>query len=184
MGEAATTPRRMTTAEFVKWPGEPDIRYELIEGTPVAMNPPMTPHGTIVVSLAAYLHARLRHRRPCRAQAEAGVWFSDEDYFVADLAVTCSPVRTTNRVEEPTLLIEVLSESTRGHDLGTKVTAYQDIASVQEIWAVDSERRRVWVYRRESDHWRIDRYVGSASFASAVVEGELALDDIYENTEL
>ena len=79
MGDAATTPRRMTTAEFVKWPGEPDVRYELIEGSPVAVNPPMTAHGTIVVSLAAHLHARLRHRRPCRAQAEAGVWFSDED---------------------------------------------------------------------------------------------------------
>ena len=55
---------------------------------------------------------------------------------------------------------------------------------MQEIWAIDSERRRIWVYRREGERWVIDRYVGSASFASAVVEGDFALDDIYENTDL
>lgn len=184
MAEAAAAPGRMTTAEFVKWPGEPDVRYELIDGTPVAMNPPMPSHGVIVVSLAAQLDGRLRARRPCRAQADAGVWLSEEDYFVADLAVTCSPIRNSDRVEDPALLIEVLSQSTQAHDLGTKIPAYQEIGTAQEIWAVDSERRRVWVYRRESDHWRIDRYVGSARFTSAVVQGELALDDIYENTEL
>jgi Uma2 family endonuclease len=87
-------------------------------------------------------------------------------------------------VDNPSLIIEVLSKSTRGGDLGRKVPDFQDISSVQEIWAVDSERRRVWVYRRESDHWRIDRYVGSATFGSAVVEGSFSLDDIYENTDL
>jgi Uma2 family endonuclease len=183
MGEAAPQ-ARMTVEEFLRWDGEPDVRYELIDGIPVAMNPPWSFHRTIVVTIAGDIRERLRRRRPWRVEAEAGIWISDDDYWVADLAVTCSPPRDSEQVEDPSLIIEVLSKSTRGGDLGRKVPDFQDISSVQEIWAVDSERRRVWVYRRESDHWRIDRYVGSATFGSAVVEGSFSLDDIYENTDL
>ena len=174
----------MTVEEFVKWPGEAGVRYELVDGVVVAMNPPMTFHGAVVASVAAHLAARLRSRRPCRTLSEAGIWITEEDYYVADLAVTCSPIKNTDRVEEPTLLVEVLSKSTRTEDFGRKIPAYMEIASVREIWAIDSERRRVWVYRREGERWVQERYVGTANFRSDVLDDTLALDDLYENTDL
>ncbi len=182
MGERAL--RRMTVEEFLRWEGEPDVRYELIDGRPVAMNPPRGFHRTIAINVGGLLWSRLRERRVCRAESEAGIELQDGNYYVADLAVTCAGPANAASIEQPALIVEILSRGTRADDLGGKIPAYQDIASVQEIWAIDSERRRIWVYRREGERWVIDRYVGSASFTSAVVEGDFALDDIYENTDL
>jgi Uma2 family endonuclease len=183
VGDAARQPARMTVEEFVNWPGEFGVKYELVEGVPVAMNPPKTFHGAIVASIVVHVGTKLRRRRPCRVLTDAGVWITEEDYYVADLAVTCSPIENTDRVHEPSLLIEVLSKSTRTDDLGRKIPAYMDIDSVREIWAVDSERRSVRVWRR-ADDWSVKRYVGATSFVSEVVEGAVALDDLYETTDL
>jgi Uma2 family endonuclease len=182
MGERAL--QRMTVEEFLRWEGEPDVRYELIDGRPVAMNPPRGFHRTIAINVGGLLWSRLRERRVCRAESEAGIELQDGNYYVADLAVTCAGPANAASIEQPALIVEILSRGPRADDLGGKIPAYQDIASVQEIWAIDSERRRIWVYRREGERWVIDRCVGSASFTSAVVEGDFALDDIYENTDL
>jgi Uma2 family endonuclease len=185
MADAARQHPRMTVEEFVNWPGEFGVKYELIDGVPVAMNPPKTFHGAIVASAAALLGLRLRGRRPCRGLADAGVWITEEDYYVADLAVTCSPVKNTDRVHEPSLLVEVLSKSTRTEDLGRKIPAYKEVASVREVWAVDSERRSVQVWRREGPRWIEEpRFVGRSSFESEVLGGAVALDDLYETTDL
>jgi Uma2 family endonuclease len=64
---------RMTVEEFVAWEGEPDVRYELVDGVAVTMNPPMTFHAAIVVTVGGELNARLRRRRPCRALNGVGV---------------------------------------------------------------------------------------------------------------
>jgi Uma2 family endonuclease len=183
VADAARQEIRMTVEEFVTWPGEPDTRYELIDGVPVAMNPPMAFHRIIAVNVAGVLRERLRGRKPCRAEAEAGIWINEDDYYVADLAVTCSPIKNTDRVEEPRLAVEILSKSTRTDDLGRKIPAYMEIASVREIWAIDSERRFVRVWRR-ADDWNMKRYVGAATFRSEVLEGALTLDEFYDNTDL
>jgi Uma2 family endonuclease len=176
--------RKMTVEEFVDWPGEPNVRYELVGGVPVAMNPPMAFHRIIAVNVAALLRERLRNRRPCRAEAEAGIWITEDDYYVADLAVTCAPVSNSDRVEDPVLVVEILSKSTRTEVLDRKVPAYQEIASVGEVWAIDSERRRVWLWRREGERWYVERYMGQSGFASSVIEGAFALDELYDNTGL
>src|SRR3712207_8043505 len=52
-------------------------------------------------ALPIYVGTRLRSKRPCRVLTDAGIWITEEDYYVADLAVTCSPVKNTDRVQEP-----------------------------------------------------------------------------------
>ena len=65
----------------------------------------------------------------------------------ADIAVTCQP--TGPEIVDPMLVIEVLSPSTRMHDLGRKLVDYKTLPSVTEIWMADSERRWVQLWRRD-----------------------------------
>jgi Uma2 family endonuclease len=181
---AETARRRMTVEEFLRFEGEPDVRYELIDGHPVAMNPPMGRHRIIAVNVGGLIWSRLRRRGPCRAESEAGIDLGDGNYYVADLAVTCSGDPRAAAVDEPRLVVEILSKSTRKDDLGEKIPAYQDIPSVTEIWAIDSERRSVRVWRRDGERWMMERYVGSTGFVSTVADAEIALDDLYEHTGL
>lgn len=174
--------RPMTVDEFMRWDDGTDTRYELDEGVPMAMAPPAGPHGTIVANAIGICWSRLRDRAPCRPHSEAGILISARTRWQADLAVTCQPPAAN--VEDPSLIVEVLSPSTRTHDLGRKLLDYQSLPAVQEIWLIDSERRWLQHWRREGDHWRVQDFVGSSSFPSPTLEGEVPLDELYRNSGL
>jgi Uma2 family endonuclease len=171
-----------TVDEFLRWDDGTDTRYELIDGRIVAMAPPGGRHGTIVVNTGTIVNTRLRSRPPCRAQAEAGVRVSENRWWQADLAVTCGPPES--EVVDPRLIIEVLSLSTRSRDLADKLPDYKDLPSVTEIWLIDSERRWAQIWWREPDGWHGRDHVGGGTFRSLVLEGDVALDEIYLNADL
>src|SRR3954447_11745561 len=117
MSEPALRP--MTLEDFLRWDDGTDTRYELNSGFPVAMAPPAPTHGMIAARIVARLEEALRRRRPCRALVEAGILHPDcaDTFFVADIAVTCEAYDpASHSVEEPLLLIEILSPSTERHD--------------------------------------------------------------------
>jgi len=176
--------RRMTVAEFLAWDDGTDTRYELDAGVPVAMAPPGERHGTIVVNTAVAIGTVLEQRPPCRAQAEAGIAIDEFTRWQADLAVTCDEPAKRNNVEAPRLIVEVLSSSTRAHDLGRKLPDYKDIAAVEEIWLIDSEKRWVQLWRRDGQRWIVQDFVGGSSFESGVLGGAIALDRLYRATGL
>jgi Uma2 family endonuclease len=57
-------------------------------------------------------------------------------------------------VINPLLIVEVLSPSTERDDVFIKLPAYQQIASLQEIVYVETERVGATVYRRAEDEWQ------------------------------
>ena len=81
---------RMTLDEFLRWDDGTETRYELIDGFPLAMAPPAEAHRILAMRLGARIDAALGNRRPCNAQAEAGVLRPDraDAYLVADIGVT------------------------------------------------------------------------------------------------
>jgi Uma2 family endonuclease len=170
----------MTVDEFLVWDDGTDTRHELADGTIRAMSPPTLPHGTIVANAIATVHASLRARRPCRPVAEAGIRISDVTMWQADVAVTCIPLG--REILEPTLVVEVLSPTTRTHDLGQKLNDYKLLPSVQEIWMADSERRWVQLWRRDGERWLGQDFVGNASFGSGVLGMPVQLDELYANS--
>ena len=138
MAEAAL--KGMTVDEFLHWEDGTDTRYELVGGFVVAMARPMPAHGRLAVRLGGAIDAALRSRPPCAVQSEAGIVRPDRDdtCYVADLAVTCEPLRTEDRlIREPVLIVEVVSPSTAVFDRQTKVADYRRIPSVQEILLID-----------------------------------------------
>jgi Uma2 family endonuclease len=169
--------RLMTVDEFLRWDDGTDTRHELADGVVQAMAPPSVPHSAIVANAVVILAAALRDRRPCRPLAEAGVRIDEMVMWQADIAVTCKPI--ARETPEPVLIVEVLSPSTRTHDLGRKLIDYKSLPSTEEIWMLDSERRWAQVWRRDGEGWLGQDFVGAASFDSAVINGPVQLDDVY-----
>lgn len=181
----ATNPEdlTMTVAEFLRFEGESDRRYELVDGRLRLMAAGSNEHGTISGNCWGEVDRRLVNRSPCRAQVEAGIQISDDTFYVADVAMTCKPSREQT-VRDPLLIVEVLSASTRAQDKGRKLDDYKSLPSVAEIWLVDSERRSVQVWWREAEGWSGRDFLGAATFESRVLEDRIALDRLYRNTEL
>jgi Uma2 family endonuclease len=170
----------MKVTEFLAWNSPGDTRYELVGGEPVMMAPPKVQHAVIADNVAGLLRPRLRP--PCRVMQGVGVLLDREtdDYFEADLAVSCESRRAGQQhLEAPRLVVEVLSPSTRHHDLGIKLDRYRELPSVEEVLLVSSTDRRVTHWLREGDHWRVQDHIGRGSVALALTDVGLDLDAIY-----
>ena len=186
MGDVAA--RTMSLAEFLVWDDGTDTRYELVGGRPRAMAPAVVRHGVIQQSTALAIQDRLGRDGPCKIIHQGGVLLSiqgDVRFYVPDLVITCHPASDVQQVEEPKLVVEIISPSPRRTDKDVKVPDYCSVGSLDEIWQIDSLKPLVHVYQRRNGQW-----IGSVPFKlgqhfeSVFLGAEVSIDDLYRNSGL
>ena len=118
MSTAVCAPHRMTVCQFQDWEPPTDLtqrRWELVDGKPVCRTLSSVDHGAIQSELGGVLGNWLAVNRPnCRVITTPSVVpriRSDVNERIPDLAVTCGPVRPARTLDDPVLLIEILSPS-------------------------------------------------------------------------
>ena len=88
-------------------------------------------------------------------------------------------------VEDPILVVEVLSPGTERHDRRTKVPAYREIETVNEILLIDSEAPYAEILRREGGVWYRQIIRGrDAELRLASVELRLPMAELYEGIDI
>lgn len=103
-----------------------------------------------------------------------------------DISIICGEIETTDdkfdTITNPSVIIKILSSSTRNYDKGEKFTLYREIDSLQEYILIDSERILVEKFIRNSDNsWQLTEYKFiEQSFSITTVSIEMQLLDIYE----
>lgn len=186
MAEPAISP--MTLDEFLRWDHGTDTHYELIGGFPVAMAPPAAAHRILATRLVSRIDAALQRRRPCNAQGEAGITRPErsDSYFEADIAATCERHEFGQQaLREPFLILEILSPSTERHDRRTKLPAYRQLPSVQEIVLIDSDGFYGEIHRRAGSQWITEIMRGADAVLNLTsVPIEIGLADLYEGIAL
>jgi Uma2 family endonuclease len=155
MGEAL--PRTMMDREqYLRWEAEQPEKHEYLGGEIFAMVGVRREHALVALALGSLLRQRLRGS-PCQAfVADMKLRVDAADaFFYPDVMVTCDPRdhRADTAIEHPCLVIEVLSDSTAAFDRGGKFAAYRRLGSLREYLLVDTDARRLELYRREGDHW-------------------------------
>ena len=111
---------------------------------------------------------------------------SDTGVFNADGMVIALPPTLyeyrpgMNAEKAPMLLVEVLSDSTRQYDLGTKLPCYKRIPSPRQILFVEQNKPGVVVFEREaSNRWLETELTGAEEFFT--VEGQnVTLRQVYK----
>ncbi len=186
MSEAAIKP--MTLDEFLRWDDGSETHYELIGGFPVAMAPPAEVHRVLALRLGSRIDAALSQRRPCNAQLDAGVIRPDrlDTYFEADIAATCVSIALGRQaIEDPFLIVEILSPSSERHDRRVKLPVYRQIPSVQEIVLIDSDGVYAELHRRSGLQWISEILRGREAVLPLDSVGlEIPLAELYEGIAL
>jgi Uma2 family endonuclease len=109
--------------------------------------------------------------------------------FLPDVVVVCDAdvEKLSYRIHNPSLVVEVLSPSTRNHDLGAKLLEYQRIPSLRSILYLDSETAtaRLW-QRPENATWPSEPkfFQSGDSVIDLSLGVKLALRDLYEGSGL
>lgn len=176
-----------SAADFLVWEESQTEKHEFVAGEVFAMTGARQDHVVVSLNIASALKQRLRGT-PCRsymADMKLKVEAADA-FFYPDVMVSCHPDdrKTPQFISQPTLIVEVLSDSTADYDRGGKFVAYRKLESLQEYLIVDIDARRVECFRRTADNdWLLHDYVGEVDCQLTSLGLSLPLSEIFEDIE-
>jgi Uma2 family endonuclease len=158
-----------TLEEFRAWhERQPDV-WEFIHGVPKLMAPGSMAH-TLIKSNAGRLLGNALEGTGCRALVDGAIVEVEGSSLIPDVVVTCSPLDfATARVDDPIIIVEVLSPGSEKDDTGRKLALYLKIPSLRHYLMIDQERRQVVHHERRDD-------LGGAFLATIAPPDPLRLD--------
>lgn len=189
MSFAVQNPPLASEEEYLAGEIASEGKHEYLNGMVYAMGGGTMRHSALTVRIVSLLYAQLRGKRcqPYNSDLLVGVRRgNDLRFYYPDATIHCGPVQVDTRViENPTVLFEVLSESTARTDTGEKRLAYLTIPTLEAYVLVDSAQRVVTVWRRVGEAWAPAVLTAADAVLTFAEAGcSLSVSDIYEATGL
>ncbi len=127
-------------------------RHEFVAGEVYAMAGGSIMHNRICGNIFAALRSKLIDSECDVVINDVKIKTSESSFYYPDVFVACdkSPQSSYFR-EEPVLLVEVASPSTRQIDRREKLRAYQQMESVNEYVLVEQDKMHVELHRRQTN---------------------------------
>lgn len=179
----------LTPEEYLAIERQEEYKNEYLDGVMYAMSGASFKHNVIVANVIIELGQQLKGR-PCRAlPSDIKVRMPDSrKFFYPDVSVVCGEPQFHDERSDvllnPTLIVEVLSESTAAFDRGEKFQAYQQLDSLQEYLLISQDKIFIEQYVRQArEKWTYIATVGlESSLALPSVECTLSLAAVYDKT--
>jgi Uma2 family endonuclease len=161
-------------------------RYEYSNGIIIPLNEYTTLRHNQVIQNAADLLKVYFYPKGCRVYTENARLIVEEgnEYRLPDVVATWSErdLRSESTIQDPVVLVEVLSPATAMQDFGPKTDAYRKIVSLQAYLIVNPQE--VWVRvceRNAGGDWLPDRsYTSRAeTFTLTNLNLQVSLAELY-----
>ena len=177
----------ITPAEYLAFERTADTKSEYLNGRIYAMSGASRNHNRITISLAATLHLQLK-RKPCEAFVnDMRVKVSPTGlYTYPDMVIVCGEPRFEDQAFDtllnPTVIIEVLSDSTEKYDRGEKFAHYRALDSLTDYLLVAQNQPRIECFSRQpGGQWLYSVADGlDAQMNVGEMDFVLRLNEIYE----
>lgn len=182
---------RYSYADYVGVEQTSATKHEFVDGQIYAMAGGSAEHAALAVRVLAALENALGEG-PCR------VYSSDLRLFIEssglatfpDGCVICGPVKKHPPGPEatalnPSVILEVTSDSSEEYDTGAKLAHYRTIPTLRECIIVSHRERRITVHSRGEDGtWQTRAAVAGDRVQVPIVRAELVVDQVYRNSEI
>lgn len=177
-------------AEYLALDRQAGTRSEYIDGEMVAMSGASMRHNMITSNIIRELGTQLKPH-PCRVlPSDMRVYAPDTgNYLYPDVTVVCGPPQLADaRLDillNPTVLVEVLSESTEAHDRGRKFEGYRGLPSLREYLLVAQAGPHVERYvRQPNGDWTLTDFHGlDAVVRLPSLDCDLPLAEVYDKVD-
>lgn len=144
--------KRVSYEEFIKLTEESEHRYELIDGEVYFLASPVYAHQKAVKEIFGEFFKWFEGKNcePLAAPFDVTLHKSEKNICVVqpDILVICDKdkINAAGKYSGvPSLVVEVLSDSTSGKDNIAKLDLYMS-TGVQEYWIVNTETREIYIY--------------------------------------
>ncbi len=195
----SAVPKRLSTeAEYWALESRSETKHEYVngeiipwgDGGPQGMAGASTPHNRIATDLLGLLWTQLRGRGCELFNSDMRVRIKATGLLAyPNISALCHEPEIDptegDSLLNPTLIVEVLSESTERYDRRAKSAHYRRLDSLQEYVLVTQHEMRVEVFRRQSENvWVLQEFTGPGERVKLESVGcELVLGEIYQRVK-
>ena len=167
-----------------------EVRCEYYQGHVTAMAGGSFNHARVIGNLFARFHNVLsRKNPPCTVVSnDMRIRVSLHGlYTYPDIAVICGEPKFADSrddtLENPLVLVEVLSPSTEARDRGFKAQQYRQVSSLKEYAFISQSEPRIEIFHRlDGGDWLLSESAGIDSICHFTsIACEVALADVYAN---
>ena len=161
-------------------------KHEYYQGEVFAMSGASLKHNRIAVNTLTDLANKLKGKSCQPYGSDLRIHIPKNTlYTYPDISIICGNTELTDEhfdtATNPTVIIELLSRSTRNYDRFEKFSLYREIASLKEYILIDTQKLHVEKHIRNADNsWQLtDYYSISDSITISSVNVTVSLTDIY-----
>lgn len=187
-------PKLMTAEQFLIWRQDQEGTWELVDGVPQPKfynGPRMMAGGTrnharVARNLIAALGPRLSGSR-CEAYgSDMAVRNIRGQLRQPDVMVECRSGQGQDlATDQPKVIFEVLSPSTRRVDFVLKAEEYRQLPSLTHLVLLEADLPRGLIWTRNGDGWVVSQVEGlDAELTLSDIDLVLPLSEIYARVEL
>jgi Uma2 family endonuclease len=173
--------------EYLVLERKAELKSEYTDGVVYAMAGASERHNLIVANIIMTIGGQLKGRLGKVYPSDLKVRLPNaKRFFYPDVSVVCGDDEFADEEQDvilnPTLIVEVSSETTAAFDRVKKFLSYQQINSLQEYLLVSQDEILVEGYARQgNDKWLYTKVTGlEGSLTLPSIECELALKDVYD----
>lgn len=162
--EVAYGKNKFTEQEYLEMERISSVKHEYYRGEIFAMSGAGDYHNYIFSNLFGELCIKLKGKscRPFGSDMRLNIP-ENTLYTYPDIAIYCGNFfdnsKDRDNARNPTVIIEILSPSTRAYDKDQKFSLYRDIPALKEYILIDSEKINIEIFRvNDKRKWELDDY--------------------------
>ncbi len=175
----------LTAAEYLAFERAAKDKHGFIGGKIVAMAGATDRHNVIASNVFLEIGIQLKATK-CRAFAsDMRVNAKRGNYFYPDIVVTCGERKFEDKKKDvlvnPTVILEVLSKSTKLKDRNEKFESYVLLESLTDYILIEQDVMRIEHYSRIDDrNWKVRIYAeADEEIIFESIECKLSVADVY-----
>jgi Uma2 family endonuclease len=184
----AASPSHTPFEDYLVGEAAGDVKHEWCDGVVYAMSRGTPEHARLTMRIARAIGTGLG--KDCEVYSSDLMLYIEGAKLAtyADASVVCGAIETKTvrkngkslgeAVTNPTIVVEVLSESTERYDRDGKFQAYKHLGSLEEYVLVSQDQRCIEVYRRDNGDWRCE--TGGPGQSVTVHGMTIGVDGVYE----
>lgn len=180
----------ITAEEYLAMERLAETKHEYYRGEVFAMSGASTNHNKIFSRVFIELGIHLKGKSCIPYGSDFRVHIPENTlYTYPDISIVCGEIETNDEYKDnltnPSVIIEILSKSTKDDDRGGKFNLYRSIKSLKEYILIDSTAVSVEIFSRNPDNsWHLVEFKNiNDSFTITTIQATLSLNEIYDNIQ-